>query len=230
MPMRKYISFRSHSWHTRCMCEHSVNFRVAKIAFLVLAFSLFILLFLPQTPLALAQIPQLGNQLQLDVRPQAPRPGDTVSITAQSFSADVNRSNFTWSVNGKVIKRGLGENKIEFRTGEAGSVSVVRVIVETPTLGTLSSELTLRPARVNLIWEADSYTPPFYQGKALPSSNIKKLRHHSRHAGVHHGKREARPCSRFDIYVEKRVSSSRQSFRAGQEDPPLGGSFHIQRS
>jgi hypothetical protein len=37
--------------------------------------------------------------------------------------------------------------------------------------GNDSAQISLVPASIDLLWEADSYVPPFYLGRALPGSN-----------------------------------------------------------
>ncbi|MFQ5754351.1 MAG: hypothetical protein ACE5HI_20410, partial [bacterium] len=118
-----------------------------------------------------AQIPGFGEVILFDVSPENPRPGQIVTVAIESFSVDLDRaSSITWLVNGEAVNRGAGVKQIQFETGELGSVSVVDVVVRGTDIGTVSESVTIRPTEVDLIWEAGVYTPPFYSGKALPSS------------------------------------------------------------
>jgi hypothetical protein len=56
------------------------------------------------------------------------------------------------------------------RAGGLGSETVIEVYVETPDGNVGSARATFRPTELDLVWESDSYTPPFYRGRALPSA------------------------------------------------------------
>jgi hypothetical protein len=119
-----------------------------------------------------AQIPGLDNVIVLNVSPKYPKPGQLVIVSAESFSIDLDRAeSIVWYVNGKVIARGIDIKEVQFEAGKLGSSSVVEVAVRTSNGGTFSQDIIIRPTEVDLIWEAETYTPPFYKGKALPSSN-----------------------------------------------------------
>jgi hypothetical protein len=76
-----------------------------------------------------------------------------------------------WLVNNEVVDRGAGVKQIQFQAGRLGSRAVIEVVVSGTDLGTILESITIRPTEVDLIWEAKTYTPPFYKGKALPSSS-----------------------------------------------------------
>ena len=121
---------------------------------------------------AQAQIPGFGEVVLFDVSPENPRPGQIVTIDIESFSVDLDRADsITWVLDGTVLKRGAGIKRIQFEAGQLGSKSVIDVVVRGASMGTISESITIRPTEVDLLWEASSYTPPFYKGKALPSSD-----------------------------------------------------------
>ena len=66
-----------------------------------------------------------------------------------------------------MVLRGTGEKRITVFAGKGGERLEVRVVALGENGNTYSASLTLRPAEVNLLWQAGSYTPPFYKGKAL---------------------------------------------------------------
>jgi hypothetical protein len=103
----------------------------------------------------------------LTVSPQYPAPNSTVTVSAQSFSTDLNRATITWYSGGKVIGKGIGLTSVSVPAGAAGATTRVSADVATPDLGTISAEASWRPANVALVWETDGYIPPFYRGKAL---------------------------------------------------------------
>jgi len=119
-----------------------------------------------------AQFPQntLTEQFSFEVYPKTPGPNENVTVTARSFSFDTDRSYFTWTVNGKIIEQGYGEKQVEFQTGDVGSRSLLQVSIQTPDRGNFIREITISPANMELVWEAQTYTPPFYKGKSLATS------------------------------------------------------------
>lgn len=139
--------------------------RSLKIAsFVVAAFSVF--------AFAHAQsIPGISNPLTITVLPEAPRADEPVAIGVQSFSFDIQRSLVTWSVDGKEVSSGVGQTEFALSAGPLGTTKIVTIAVTVPNMGTFSDIVVIRPADVALVWEADTYTPPFYRGKALHSYN-----------------------------------------------------------
>lgn len=110
----------------------------------------------------------------LDVRvvtiPKSPGPLTRVILRLESFALDLDRSNVSWRLDGVLKLSGIGEKSFSFTTRDVGSQSTVSVSV-VGELGTVNKTISFVPAEVVLLWEStDSYTPPFYKGKALPSS------------------------------------------------------------
>ncbi len=121
-----------------------------------------------------AQIPGFGgglDPLTVTVSPEFPGPFEGVNLRLQSFSADLNRSDVTWLLNGRVLVRGAGITEASFETGALGSVSTVDISVSASSGGTFSKRIVIRPTDIDLVFEAGTYVPPLYKGKALPSSD-----------------------------------------------------------
>lgn len=117
---------------------------------------------------ASAQEVELSGQLNMD--PEYPKPFQKVTISFETYSFDGTRSLNTWSVNGKKILSGYGENKIHISLLGDGSLTTVSLVAIPQEGGIYKNSMTISPASVSLMWEArDSYTPPFYKGKSLPS-------------------------------------------------------------
>ena len=119
-----------------------------------------------------AQIPESREVISFKVSPGNPRPADIVTVSIESFSIDLDKADsIAWLVNNEVVDRGAGVKQIQFQAGRLGSRAVIEVVVSGTDLGTILESITIRPTEVDLIWEAKTYTPPFYKGKALPSSS-----------------------------------------------------------
>lgn len=118
---------------------------------------------------AFAQLDYGSGALMIAMTPAYPSPNATVHLTAQSPILDLSHSSIAWSVNGAPAGSGLS---IDVPAGAAGSHTAVSVSVSGAS-GSGSAQIDLTPAPIDLLWEADSYTPPFYEGRALPTSGSK---------------------------------------------------------
>lgn len=112
-------------------------------------------------------IPGISNPVSIVMVPTNPGPGDTVTLTAESSSFNVNSALLTWTSNGKIISSGTGDKTVTISAGAFGVKTTVTLSAQAPGLGTFTDSATINPALVNLIWEAQTSVPPFYQGKAL---------------------------------------------------------------
>ncbi|MFZ4500113.1 MAG: hypothetical protein ACOYMZ_01285 [Minisyncoccia bacterium] len=115
---------------------------------------------------------QVTADISLSTIPNDPSPGTSVRIDAQSFGVDLNQANITWRYNGKVIDGGIGRKSVTVAAPASGVVGIIAMTATGAGFDSTTETLILRPASIDLLWEAaDSYTPPFYKGKALPSTN-----------------------------------------------------------
>lgn len=116
---------------------------------------------------ASAQAMPLNGNLVLT--PQNPGPYENVSIKLESYSFDPTRSNITWTVNNKIVSSGYGKTSFSLKLGGEGSQTTILVSVITSDSEKYDAGIILAPQSIDLVWEAiESYTPPFYKGKALP--------------------------------------------------------------
>ncbi len=109
--------------------------------------------------------------LSLTASPSNPLPLQQVTISAQSFATDINQANLTWTYNGKTVQSGTGVTQITVTAPASGVTGTIVLRASGGDFDATSATLVLRPASVDLLWEGvKSYTPPFYKGRALPSS------------------------------------------------------------
>lgn len=101
--------------------------------------------------------------------PEFPKAYDAVTLTLKSYSFDTDLAKITWKVDGKIVSSGYGLKSLKVTAKGTGEVSVVQVSVVLPNNDTVSLDFILSPQSIDLVWEAaESYTPPFYEGKTLP--------------------------------------------------------------
>lgn len=116
------------------------------------------------------------SNISLEIDPIHPGAFETVTVEIRGVSVDLNRATISWYIDEVLIRSGIGATAVEFSTGSFGSTSRIQVIIETIDKRSLTKNLFIRPAEVNILWQAHSYTPPFYRGKALaPSSGLLTL-------------------------------------------------------
>ncbi len=131
----------------------------------VVSFIIFLPLF------AYAQIIPIPEQsVEIVASPEYPKPFSTVVLTANTFNA-TNLIAYRWSVDGVPALEGVGANTLSLQVGSIGQSYDVRLeIVSTDgrTVGT--TRYVVRPADVDLVWEARTFVPSFYIGRRLPTA------------------------------------------------------------
>jgi hypothetical protein len=110
-----------------------------------------------------------GNDIEAIMDPETPGAMENVTITLSSFLTDMDRAFVIWKVNGKNELSGTGKKKFTFTTNDIGTQTVVDISIRATTGDIINKRINIAPAEINILWEgADSYTPPFYRGRALP--------------------------------------------------------------
>lgn len=119
---------------------------------------------------AFAQISSVEKNISVTITPDIPGPSEEVVIEVESFISDLNRAEIKWLVDGKTAQKGRGLKVLRFTNGFLGTKTSITVIIDTQEGVHIERVFTFQPALVDIMWEADTYTPPFYRGKALPTS------------------------------------------------------------
>ncbi len=112
----------------------------------------------------------LKDLILIQATPDTPHPGDNVHIQIESSTADLNRSEITWSINGVVKTKQIGLKTFDVIAGKLGEKTTISASALTPLGTTAQAQVSFTPNEVDLIWQADTYTPPFYKGKAMFST------------------------------------------------------------
>jgi len=101
--------------------------------------------------------------------PENPAPGSAVTAKLKSLHFDVNRASVTWSLDGKVLSKGLGKEVVEFDAPVFGKKSTISATVSTVDGDFGSDSVVLVGNDLDLLWEAMTTTPLNYKGRSLPS-------------------------------------------------------------
>ena len=111
----------------------------------------------------------LDTLISTRLSPKVPGANEDVQITINSYTMDIDGSNIIWYVNKDAFKNGVGLRTVTIHTGDFGERSVVDIVIMTPSGRKINKQIVVAPAEVDVLWEAQTYTPPFYKGKALPT-------------------------------------------------------------
>jgi len=112
----------------------------------------------------------MGMPLNIEIIPETPGPNSTVTAVVKYSGIDSDRTTFSWSINGTLKKSGVGEVSFSFKTGDVGKSVSLKVSAKTPNGQIIEKIITIIPSSVDLVYEAQSYIPPFYKGKPLFSN------------------------------------------------------------
>lgn len=94
-----------------------------------------------------------------------PVPGQSVDITLESYSFDLNSSSIVWQVGGKVQSKGVGMKTISVKAPSIGSKVNVTATIMSPDGKEVIKTYTIKSGSVDIVWESNGYRPPFFQGK-----------------------------------------------------------------
>lgn len=130
----------------------------------------FLFVFVPSFSLAqidLGRFSSFADELKVDITPTYPGPNETVLIQISLYTGDLNSADISWYLNNKLVSNGKGQTSHSFKMGPAGESTKVEIKITMMSGQSFSKTITLNPASVDLVWESNSYTPPFYRGRAL---------------------------------------------------------------
>ena len=113
---------------------------------------------------------QVSSDILVNVAPSNPAPHESTTITLNSYVNNLDSVLISWSVNGKTTASGIGKKSFSVTAPAAGTEMNIVATTSLPD-GVINTKITIKPSVMVLLWQAnDSYVPPFYRGKALPTS------------------------------------------------------------
>lgn len=112
------------------------------------------------------------NTLEMTLIPEIPGANEKVTVKLNSYSFDINSSEISVIVNGKVIQREIGLKKFFFTTSDFGKLTNLKIIIKKVNGGIIEKNYSIIPAEVDLIYELTNPHKPFgYKGKSTLLSN-----------------------------------------------------------
>ncbi|HAT68252.1 MAG: hypothetical protein A2481_03795 [Candidatus Yonathbacteria bacterium RIFOXYC2_FULL_47_9] len=114
-----------------------------------------------------ARADSIREYLDVKTNPKNPGPSETIQVTIESYLTDLNKATISWSLNGRIVEQGAGKKTFSFKNGASGETTHLSVSIVTNKGERVVKELSWNPVGITIMWEANTYTPPFYKGKAL---------------------------------------------------------------
>jgi hypothetical protein len=118
------------------------------------------------------QIDVQEGEISVETIPNNPQPYGDVTINLTSYATDLNKAIIVWTGDKGVILSGIGETSYSFKAGGPNTSNAFNIkITPVGSMNTISKKIVINPSEIDVVWESvDGYTPPFYKGKALPTS------------------------------------------------------------
>ncbi len=113
--------------------------------------------------------PGIEGSVLIDMTPLHPHSGEKVHLTAQSNINDLSTALLTWTVNGKKFSSGIGLTQIDVTAGNLGESTQVTLDANIDPYKA-TAHIAITPTDVDILYESDSFIPPGYRGRALPSA------------------------------------------------------------
>ena len=145
-----------------------------RFIFLISAFIISSVFYFSGNDLANATIDQKAKKVNrydsdfsIEIIPEEPLPGQSISAKLISYQFDINRSQIVWVFDGKTIGRGLGKKTANFILPSLGKETVLTVSVITPKGDEVSKTKKFSGSDLDFLWQAGTSIPAGYKGKAL---------------------------------------------------------------
>lgn len=112
----------------------------------------------------------LQQEATLETQPRYPSPNQTVSVTLNDYAFSTNGATIDWYVDNKLIPQAVNQRKINLVTKAAGEETTVRSVSTLPSGQIIEASTTIIPVKLDLLIEANTLTPSFYPGRAIPTA------------------------------------------------------------
>ena len=101
--------------------------------------------------------------------PRHPEPGDEVTLSLQAYARNTNASTISWFVDGVEQMEAKNSRVLTLTAGALGTEQIITAQISEPDGSKIAVNYRLQPVRLDIVVEADTLTPAFYDRRALPS-------------------------------------------------------------
>ncbi|MCK5285670.1 MAG: hypothetical protein KAJ58_00370 [Candidatus Pacebacteria bacterium] len=129
--------------------------------------SFIIILLLGLFSISKADLDMNNQDINIKLNPAFPSAYQNVTVTTEIYITDIYKAKISWFIDGVLKSEGIGNKEFNFRTKNFGETTNLSVQVTSSDIGQLIKTFKIIPTELDLIWETDTFTPPFYKGKAL---------------------------------------------------------------
>ena len=126
--------------------------------FLIISLLISFVFCLPKNGLA-QEINDYSSDFSIELVPDNPRPGQTVSAKVVSYQFDINRSDIAWILDGKTIAQGQGKKTADFVLPSLGKESVLTVNIITNEGVKTSKTKKFSGSDIDFLWQANTSVP-----------------------------------------------------------------------
>jgi len=105
------------------------------------------------------------QSINLKLSTDNPVPGQQVTITAESYDANLNSASIVWKLNGAIFQKGTGITTIQVQAPTIGKKLNISITANVADGRELENSLSLGSGSIDIIIENDGYVPPFFSGK-----------------------------------------------------------------
>ena len=107
---------------------------------------------------------------ELALSPAHPNPLSPVTIRLQDYTYNSTGATINWLIDGVSSEAYANQREISLNTKAAGESTTVVAITRLPSGATVRAETVITPVQVDFLVEANTLTPTFYHGRALPTA------------------------------------------------------------
>jgi hypothetical protein len=110
----------------------------------------------------------MGEAVNIVLDPPFPGPNQTVTVSLDDYSIDSTGATISWLLDGVEVSQFRNERTFTLVSPGVGKSARIAVRLTFPNRPAVSSEVTVTPVFVDVIVEPQTFTPFFYEGRALP--------------------------------------------------------------
>ncbi len=107
----------------------------------------------------------------IQATPEYPAANSDVTLKANT-ARTMGVYSYAWFVDDELYAEGVDITSISIRTKGPGQQTIVTLeITDSEGIIRGTTDYTIQPGSVDLVWEGRTYTPPFYRGRPYPNAN-----------------------------------------------------------
>jgi len=135
----------------------------------LLVVAMYLLALIPAFSVAQTLGQGYGPSVEIDLSPRFPSTGETVTATINDYSLGANSGTIAWFIDGVQNVAAENQRSIQMTAPALGETTTVRSVITLPSSETFTSESSFTSTLLDLLVEANTLTPSFYPGRALPT-------------------------------------------------------------